>query len=104
MDRIINWLILIIIFVFDPLAVLVVAFNNALQVDRGIVDKQKVIRKRELYDEKPDDEEEELTELQKTLLMEVEEEEVLPDEARGFVPPKEPIQLTKGRYPIIHTS
>jgi hypothetical protein len=96
MDRIINWLILIIIFVFDPLAVaLVVAFNNALQVDRGIVDKQKVIRKRELYDEKPDDEEEELTELQKTLLMEVEEEEVLPDEARGFVPPEEPIQLTK---------
>ena len=60
MDRIINWLILIIIFVFDPLAVaLVVAFNNALQVDRGIVDKQKVIRKRELYDEVPEEEEDE---------------------------------------------
>ena len=84
MDRIINWLILIIIFVFDPLAVaLVVAFNNALQVDRGIVDKNKVIRKRELYDETPD--KEELTELQKTLLMDV-EEEPLPDEARGFKP------------------
>ena len=84
MDRIINWLILIIIFVFDPLAVaLVVAFNNALQVDRGIVDKNKVIRKRELYDETPDDEE--LTELQKTLLMDV-EEQPLPDEARGFKP------------------
>ena len=84
MDRIINWLILIIIFVFDPLAVaLVVAFNNALQVDRGIVDKNKVIRKRELYDETPDDEE--LTELQKTLLMDV-EEQTLPDEARGFKP------------------
>ena len=56
MDVIINWFILIIIFVFDPLAVaLVIAFNNALQVDRGIVDKQKVIRKRELYDEDPDD-------------------------------------------------
>ena len=96
MDRIINWLILIIIFVFDPLAVaLVVAFNNALQVDRGIVDKQKVIRKRELYDEEPE-EEEELTELQKTLLMDVEdEEEVLPDEARGFEPPKEPITFSK---------
>ena len=93
MDRIINWLILIIIFVFDPLAVaLVVAFNNAIKVDKGIVDKQKVIRKRELYDEVPeeevmdeldkneDEEEEELTELQKTLLMDVEdEEEVLPD-------------------------
>ena len=102
MDRIINWLILIIIFVFDPLAVaLVVAFNNALQVDRGIVDKQKVIRKRELYDEIPDDKDdvdeevEELTELQKTLLMDVEdEEEVLPPEARGFEPPKEE-KLTK---------
>ena len=92
MDRIINWLILIIIFVFDPLAVaLVVAFNNALQVDRGIVDKQKVIRKRELYAEVPEEdeesdlwdntledgleEEEELTELQKTLLTDVEVEE-----------------------------
>ena len=108
MDRIINWLILIIIFVFDPLAVaLVVAFNNALQVDRGIVDKKKVIRKRELYDETPDEEEEELTELQKTLLMDVEDEEMikkneemmadpsLPDEARGFEPPKEPMTLTK---------
>ena len=78
MDRIINWLILIIIFVFDPLAVaLVVAFNNALQVDRGIVDKQKVIRKRELYEEKV-------------------EEPILPDEARGFSPlEKKKIKLSK---------
>ena len=72
MDRIINWLILIIIFVFDPLAVaLVVAFNNALQVDRGIIDKQKVIRKRELYDEKTD--------------VKVEESK-LPNEAKKFKP------------------
>ena len=86
MNQIINWLILTIIFVFDPLAVtLVVAFNNALQVDRGIVDKQKVIRKRELYDEKPDDEEEELTELQKTLLMEVEEEEVYRKKIKNII-------------------
>jgi len=57
MDVIINWFILIIIFVFDPLAVaLVIAFNNALKVDKGIVDKEKIIRKRELYDEKPEDE------------------------------------------------
>ena len=57
MDVIINWFILIIIFVFDPLAVaLVIAFNNAVLVDRGIVKKDKVIRKRELYDEIPDDE------------------------------------------------
>ena len=83
MDRIINWLILIIIFVFDPsTSSILEVINNALQVDRGIVDKQKVIRKRELYDEEPE-EEEELTELQKTLLMDVEdEEEVLSDEVK----------------------
>ena len=58
MDVIINWFILIIIFVFDPLAVaLVIAFNNALKVDKGIVDKEKIIRKRELYNEEPEDEE-----------------------------------------------
>jgi hypothetical protein len=57
MDQIINWFILIIIFVFDPLAVaLVIAFNNAVKVDRGIVKKEKVIRKRELYDEVPEEE------------------------------------------------
>ena len=56
MDVIINWFILIIIFVFDPLAVaLVIAFNNAIKVDRGIVDKEKIIRKRELYDEEPEE-------------------------------------------------
>ncbi len=52
MDQIINWFILIIIFVFDPLAVaLVVAFNNALKIDKGEDDKKKVIEKRELYGE-----------------------------------------------------
>ena len=55
MDVIINWFILIIIFVFDPLAVaLVIAFNNAVMVDRGIVKKDKVVRKRELYGEDDD--------------------------------------------------
>jgi hypothetical protein len=55
MDVIINWFILIIIFVFDPLAVaLVIAFSNAVQVDRGIVKKEKVLRKRKLYDELDD--------------------------------------------------
>ena len=77
MDQIINWFILIIIFVFDPLAVaLVIAFNNAVMVDRGIVKKDKVIRKRKLYDEVDEvDKEEELTELQKTLLMDVEDDD-----------------------------
>jgi hypothetical protein len=43
MDVIINWFILIIIFVFDPLAVaLVIAFNNAVKVDKGEKDKKKV--------------------------------------------------------------
>jgi hypothetical protein len=57
MDQIINWFILIIIFVFDPLAVaLVVAFNNALKVDKGEEDKKKVVEKRELYGEEPEEE------------------------------------------------
>ena len=52
MDQIINWFILIIIFVFDPLAVaLVIAFNNAVKVDKGEKDKKKVVQKRELYGE-----------------------------------------------------
>lgn len=57
MTDIINWFILIIIFVFDPLAVtLVIAFNNALKVDKGEKDKKKVVEKRELYGEEPDKE------------------------------------------------
>jgi hypothetical protein len=57
MDVIINWFILIIIFVFDPLAIaLVVAFNNALKVDKGEDDKKKIVQKRELYGEEPDKE------------------------------------------------
>jgi len=55
MDQIINWFILIIIFVFDPLAVaLVIAFNNAVKVDKGEDDKKKVVTKRELYGEEPE--------------------------------------------------
>jgi hypothetical protein len=58
MTDIINWFILIIIFVFDPLAVsLVIAFNMASKVDKGEVDKKKVVQKRELYGEEPDKEE-----------------------------------------------
>lgn len=56
MDVIINWFILIIIFVFDPLAIaLVVAFNNAMKVDKGEEDKKKVVQKRELYGETSDE-------------------------------------------------
>jgi hypothetical protein len=61
MDVIINWFILIIIFVFDPLAVaLVVAFNNAVKIDRGEDAKKKVVEKRELYGEEPDEEDSDL--------------------------------------------
>ena len=78
MDKIINILLLVIIFVFDPLAIaLVVAANMAFAT---------AFPKREenLYGETEDDEwddfipnedEEDLTELQKTLLMDLEEEE-----------------------------
>jgi len=55
MTDIINWFILIIIFVFDPLAVsLIIAFNLAVKVDTGEKDKKKVIQKRELYGENDD--------------------------------------------------
>ena len=55
MTDIINWFILIIIFVFDPLAVsLVIAFNMASKVDKGEKDKKKVVQKRELYGESDD--------------------------------------------------
>ena len=57
MATIVNWFALLIIFVFDPLAVtLVIAFNTALKVDKGEDDKQKVIQKRELYGDEPDNE------------------------------------------------
>lgn len=50
MSTIVNWFALLIIFVFDPLAVsLVIAFNTALKIDKGEDDKKKVVQKRELY-------------------------------------------------------
>ena len=56
MNTIVNWFALLIIFVFDPLAVtLVIAFNTALKIDKGEDDKKKVIQKRELYGEEPDE-------------------------------------------------
>jgi len=89
MDQIINWFILIIIFVFDPLAVaLVIAFNNAVLVDRGIVNKEKVIRKRELYDEIPDDDDRDVDSWKERIEepiedIEVESEEVITTSIEG---------------------
>ena len=85
MDRIINWLILIIIFVFDPLSKVNLKFNltTSIKVDSGIVKKEKVIRKRELYDEEPDEEENTIMESDseivedETPLEEIEVEELL---------------------------
>jgi len=58
MNTIVNWFALLIIFVFDPLAVtLVIAFNAALKIDKGEDDVKKVIQKRELYGESPDEKE-----------------------------------------------
>jgi len=52
MSTIVNWFALFIIFVFDPLAVtLVIAFNEAMKIDKGEKDKKKVLQKRELYGE-----------------------------------------------------
>ena len=103
MDRIINWLILIIIFVFDPLAVaLVVAFNNALKVDRGEDDKKKVVEKRELYGEEPDEDdgmwtEEEMADFRNQFDGENElgnsfAEELEPDEIVGSEPREEAVE------------
>jgi len=58
MATIVNWFALLIIFVFDPLAVtLVIAFNAALKIDKGEDDVKKVIQKRELYGEETDEKE-----------------------------------------------
>jgi len=80
MDVIINWFILIIIFVFDPLAVaLVVAFNNALKVDKGEKDKKKVIQKRELYGENDDSDKETQRELIKQIIQADEKDRLYDD-------------------------
>jgi len=50
MNTIVNWLTLIIIFVFDPLAVvLIVAFNTALKVDENTQHKKKISKPKPLY-------------------------------------------------------
>ena len=102
MDKIINILLLIIIFVFDPLAIsLVVAANFAFdQANRKNLYNEY---EDELWDDDPWDEEEvewipdedlnkEASEEEVLNELEVESEEVLPDEARGFSPPEDPLK------------
>ena len=114
MDKIINILLLIIIFVFDPLAIsLVVAANFAFDKARP----KKNLYGEDVYeDEEP--KEEELTELQKTLLMDLEVEDEEPnlgstvevdkayDEGRGTQPPveKKGYQLEKNIKRVIFES
>jgi len=92
MDKIINILLLIIIFVFDPLAIsLVVAANFAFDQanKKNLYNEYEDEIEPDLWDDDPWDEvseEEVLNEL------EVESEEVLPDEARGFAPPEDPLK------------
>ena len=72
MDRIINILLLVIIFVFDPLAIsLVVAANFAFDIAnrKNLYNEFEDEVDKDLYD---DDKDEEPTELQKTLLMDLE--------------------------------
>jgi len=93
MDKIINILLLVIIFVFDPLAIsLVVAANFAFDVARP---------KKNLYNEEVDKDERPLSVAEQTLLydIDVEEEEILPPEARGFEPPAD-IEVDENGIPI----
>ena len=56
MSKVVNIFALMIVFVFDPLAIsLVLAFNTSLKIDRGETDKKKVVEKRILYDDIDED-------------------------------------------------
>ena len=91
MDKIINILLLIIIFVFDPLAIsLVVAANFAFdQANRKNLYNEY---EEDLWDDDPYDDNKDEPDYEDTVNdIEVEEEVVLPDEARGFAPPEDPL-------------
>jgi hypothetical protein len=106
MNKIINILLLVIIFVFDPLAVsLVIAANFAFN--------QAFPKKREnLYGELepdedwddiiPEEDEEDLTELQKTLLMDLEEDENETPEERKAERVKAPTPVKSPEYKVGH--
>lgn len=56
MSSVVNIFALMIVFVFDPLAIsLVLAFNTSLKIDKGETDKKKVVEKRILYDDIDED-------------------------------------------------
>jgi len=56
MSRVVNIFALMIVFVFDPLAIsLVLAFNTSLKIDRGEKEKKKIVEKRILYGDDDED-------------------------------------------------
>jgi hypothetical protein len=94
MDKIINILLLIIIFVFDPLAIsLVVAANFAFDQanKKNLYNEYEDEIEPDLWDDDPWDDEE-VSEEEIINELEVDAEEVLPDEARGFAPPEDPLK------------
>lgn len=85
MDKIINILLLVIIFVFDPLAIsLVIAANFAFDKanQKNLYNEYEDEIEHDLWDDEPwEDDEVNINDI------EVDAEEVLPDEARGVTPP-----------------
>ena len=96
MDRIINILLLIIIFVFDPLAIsLVVAANFAFDQanKKNLYDEYEDEIEPDLWDDDPYDDNKDEPDYEDTINdIEIEDEVVLPDEARGFAPPEDPLK------------
>ena len=95
MNKIVNWFALLIVFVFDPLAVtMVVAFNQALKINKGERDKEKAVERREVYGETPNVKFEDISKLKDIKGIYDEEEFVDDDEEE----PNEELKQAAERY------
>ena len=95
MNKIVNWFALLIVFVFDPLAVtMVVAFNQALKINKGERDKEKAVEGREVYGETPTIKFEDISKLKDIKGIYDEEEFVDDDEEE----PNEELKQAAERY------
>lgn len=95
MNKIVNWFALLIVFVFDPLAVtMVVAFNQALKINKGESDKEKAVEGREVYGETPNVKFEDISKLNHIKGIYDEEEFVDDDEEE----PNEELKQAAERY------
>ena len=95
MNKIVNWFALLIVFVFDPLAVtMVVAFNQALKINKGEKDKEKAVERREVYGETPTIKFEDISKLKDIKGIYDEEEFVDDDEEE----PNEELKQAAERY------